>query len=614
MASTTFVDYSQNTPIVAPWLNDINAAVYNAIGTGGPTPAAPKSSVDVLTNLGLLSAGGANNVEYQLAYSGAVLRTLMAKLLEIPSILDLGAVGDGVADDSSHFTAASADLTSVRIPKSPSGNPYRISSNITIACDMLFEGGQITVDAGVTVTIQGTVQAPSRVLFKGAGIVNISDGIGNVVWYDGATADAKWDFARRGLSDTGHHVLMFPQVGPQDSFAMNTAMGWAWNLANPLELVNSNGTGNGDSIITILTYGPFAASANIEAVWLVSKGTSKTDVVNFPLELKVFDLNSGGFVGNRIASAVKINGGGHHNWSEISAWGCGNVVWLAPQDSNQVNDLKIRAIYCAGLTDRAVKIEGTAGANNTVTDCQIDFINCDGFMASAGVDTLVHIAGTVTGFKLGKVTLRGIASVAGYVDASLATVLIENTASYAPGFLVEIGSILNGSQPATAKCLVVRDASGGTGPKSGGVCLYDGVQGAVSPQISLSYCTNAQITPGDGSHVTIVGDASNTIVMGCLPSQVTDGGINTLINGHNYGGITATSVGASPVSYTNTASYDIDYQVQGGTVSNVVLVRQGVTVTLFSGTSLNAGMFRLSPGDQIQYAFSAAPAANIIPR
>lgn len=33
MASTTFIDFSQNTPIVAAWLNDINKGVYNADGT-----------------------------------------------------------------------------------------------------------------------------------------------------------------------------------------------------------------------------------------------------------------------------------------------------------------------------------------------------------------------------------------------------------------------------------------------------------------------------------------------------------------------------------------------------------------------------------------------------
>lgn len=33
MASTTFVDFSQNTPIVAAWLNDVNKGVYNTDAT-----------------------------------------------------------------------------------------------------------------------------------------------------------------------------------------------------------------------------------------------------------------------------------------------------------------------------------------------------------------------------------------------------------------------------------------------------------------------------------------------------------------------------------------------------------------------------------------------------
>lgn len=32
MASTTFIDYSQNTPIVAAWLNDINKGIYSPAG------------------------------------------------------------------------------------------------------------------------------------------------------------------------------------------------------------------------------------------------------------------------------------------------------------------------------------------------------------------------------------------------------------------------------------------------------------------------------------------------------------------------------------------------------------------------------------------------------
>ena len=54
MADTTFV--SKVTHIVAAWLNDVNKAVYRAIGIGGVAPTTP---AEVRSNLGLTAAGGA---------------------------------------------------------------------------------------------------------------------------------------------------------------------------------------------------------------------------------------------------------------------------------------------------------------------------------------------------------------------------------------------------------------------------------------------------------------------------------------------------------------------------------------------------------------------------
>lgn len=51
MTDTHFIDRDLNTPIVAAWLNDVNAAVYQALGASGVAPTTP---TQVLTNLGLL--------------------------------------------------------------------------------------------------------------------------------------------------------------------------------------------------------------------------------------------------------------------------------------------------------------------------------------------------------------------------------------------------------------------------------------------------------------------------------------------------------------------------------------------------------------------------------
>jgi hypothetical protein len=57
MTSQVFVDYSQQTPVTASWLNDINVTVYQALGAGG---VAPTTAAQVLTNLGLSPGTGAS--------------------------------------------------------------------------------------------------------------------------------------------------------------------------------------------------------------------------------------------------------------------------------------------------------------------------------------------------------------------------------------------------------------------------------------------------------------------------------------------------------------------------------------------------------------------------
>lgn len=52
MSSTNFVD--QQTVVVAAWLNDVNDAVYSAIGNGTNAPSSP---ADVRTNLGIGTTG-----------------------------------------------------------------------------------------------------------------------------------------------------------------------------------------------------------------------------------------------------------------------------------------------------------------------------------------------------------------------------------------------------------------------------------------------------------------------------------------------------------------------------------------------------------------------------
>ena len=92
---------------------------------------------------------GSSLVGFKQAAAGAVPRTMLDKGREVVSVKDFGAVGDGVTDDTSAFTAASNYESRVSIP---SGS-YLLSSNIS---------GHWSVDAGVTFGGAGRVLERER--------------------------------------------------------------------------------------------------------------------------------------------------------------------------------------------------------------------------------------------------------------------------------------------------------------------------------------------------------------------------------------------------------------------------------------------------------------------
>lgn len=104
MADTTFVDgdIAQSNRIVAAWLNDVNNLRYGS------------SNV----------ARGAALLQF-MAGTGLTVRTAQAKMQEIKSPEDYGAVGDGVTDDT---TAMNAALAASKMVRGTPGATYLLSS------------------------------------------------------------------------------------------------------------------------------------------------------------------------------------------------------------------------------------------------------------------------------------------------------------------------------------------------------------------------------------------------------------------------------------------------------------------------------------------------------
>jgi hypothetical protein len=110
----------------------------------------------------------ATDVIFMPAGAGAVPRVLSDRLTEQFSVRDYGAVGDGVADDSTAFVNALAPGRNLYVPP----GLYRIAQNFTVPRGVIltFDGGaMLSVDSGRTVTLRGQVCAGQHQIFGGAG-------------------------------------------------------------------------------------------------------------------------------------------------------------------------------------------------------------------------------------------------------------------------------------------------------------------------------------------------------------------------------------------------------------------------------------------------------------
>jgi len=76
------------------------------------------SSIEIMTNeTGIINSGNATAISYTASFAGATLQTVQTKLEQYVSVMDFGAVGDGVTDDTAAFAAAIAAVKRIYIPE-----------------------------------------------------------------------------------------------------------------------------------------------------------------------------------------------------------------------------------------------------------------------------------------------------------------------------------------------------------------------------------------------------------------------------------------------------------------------------------------------------------------
>ena len=129
-----------------------NYSITGGILTFSTAPPLLSAIEVVAASVNNLGGTNASSVVFNAGLSGSINRTAEAKMAEMPSVLDFGAIGDGVTDDTAAFNAAWAatDPQAVYVPAAS----YAITGTVT---GKFFSFGVVTVVGGTVTTITNLV-------------------------------------------------------------------------------------------------------------------------------------------------------------------------------------------------------------------------------------------------------------------------------------------------------------------------------------------------------------------------------------------------------------------------------------------------------------------------
>lgn len=469
------------------------------------------------------------------------------------NVVGLGVVGESI------YVSATVDGELTKI----SEGSYQATSNTTINGTVDLRGATITIDSGVTLTLEHPPLTERGVaVFYGAGTVKILSGYYDVSWFDGASIDAKWDFTRRGFTTNRRKNIVFPRPSPSDPAAVDVGAygGWVWRAGAPLIF----GDPENQSIVNF----ECGIAANTAIASIIQLGDSannlKTEGLLFPSGIELY--------GNDVAlRGVHMVGVAHLYAPRIAVWGCdAPLVAISGEDTNLgVNDITIGRFYAARYS--AVPLQIIGKNDIRLSDFRIDHASFDGAL-TASVANLVNVQGVCRSISLSidnNPTLT-----AGLYDTTAELVAVNSHATSLNSVENLVLSISNQAASGTKKYLTVArsNASASVNRHLRVISTYSRSAPTSSDAFTLDQCDD----------VTIAGSRTDKITM--------SNSTNVNLIGFERSNVTSTSAMPS-VNGAMQRVFTLADNVTSGTTIPIFLRGSAlVTVTVSSGSSVDACM------------------------
>lgn len=152
LTGTVLVGTAADVFIDGVYQSKDNYSITGGVLTFSTAPPFLSEIEVVAASVNNLGGTNASSVVFNAGLSGSINRTAQSKMAEMPSVLDFGAIGDGVTDDTAAFNAAWAatDPQAVYVPAAS----YAITGTVT---GKFFSFGVVTVVGGTVTTITNLV-------------------------------------------------------------------------------------------------------------------------------------------------------------------------------------------------------------------------------------------------------------------------------------------------------------------------------------------------------------------------------------------------------------------------------------------------------------------------